>query len=94
MIGFTVLVLIALSVVVIVAVSRSKKEKPIQVDDRPFYRPGSYRGELGSPGTSPKVVGRHSANCECSICLYGHDPDNGSCPCRWCEGYRRGKPLH
>lgn len=61
-------------------------------DNRPFR--GSYRGELGSSGMSPKDVGPHSVNCECSSCLYGHDPDNGRCRCRWCEGFRRGKPLH
>ena len=58
------------------------------------YQPGSFRGALGSPGTSPRVVGRHSVNCECAICLYDHDPDKSNCQCRWCESYRRGKPLH
>ena len=56
------------------------------------YR-GSFRGERGSPGTSPKIVGPHSVNCECMICVYGHDPDAGSqCECRACQGYRRGQP--
>ena len=91
-----VLVIIALAVWVIVSISKSKKVKThTYVDPNPIYRPGSFRGELGSPGTSPKIVGKHSVNCECMICLYGHDPDKGSsCQCRSCEGYRRGKPLH
>jgi hypothetical protein len=31
---------------------------------------GAFRGELGSPGTSPSIVGKHSVNCECNICLH------------------------
>ena len=55
----------------------------------------TYRGERGSDGMSVKDVGPHSRNCECNICLYGHDPGKGSsCQCRSCEGYRSGKPLH
>jgi hypothetical protein len=92
------LVIIALAVWAIVrviaSISKNKKDKaPTYVD--PFYRPGSFRGELGSPGTSPKIVGKHSVNCECMICLHGHDPDNGlSCQCAACQGYRLGKPLY
>jgi hypothetical protein len=99
--AFLVLVLIALAVWVVVSISKkvvsiskSKKDKTYTYVN-PIYQPGSFRGELGSPGTSPTIVGRHSSNCECNICLYGHDPDKGHlCPCRSCEGYRRGKPLH
>jgi len=47
---------------------------------------GAFRGERGSSGTSPKIVGRHSVNCECIICLYGHDPDNSTgCRCKACS---------
>ena len=47
---------------------------------------GAFRGERGSPGTSPKIVGRHSVNCECIICLYGHDPDSPTgCRCKACS---------
>ena len=31
---------------------------------------GAFRGELGSPGTSPSIVGKHSGNCECKFCLH------------------------
>lgn len=44
---------------------------------------GSYRGEKGSSGM--KGVS-HSVNCECTICLYGHDPDKRDCQCRSCRG--------
>src|SRR5205085_12624803 len=72
-------------------VSPPATDKP---DRGPLWNPG-FRGELGSPGTSPKIVGPHSVNCECAICLYGHDPDKKPhCNCRLCESYRRGKPLH
>jgi hypothetical protein len=47
---------------------------------------GAFRGERGSPGTSPRIVGRHSVNCECIICLYGHGPDNATgCRCKACS---------
>jgi hypothetical protein len=86
---------IVLGVILIVAGLLSDKREKSYTYVNPIYQPGSFRGELGSPGTSPTIVGRHSSNCECNICLYGHDPDKGySCQCRSCEGYRRGEPLH
>ena len=92
------LVLVALITLVIWAIVSKLKTKKVKSstysDPRPFYRPGSFRGERGSPGTSPKIVGAHSVNCECLICVYGHDPDAYTCQCRSCEGYRRGKPIH
>lgn len=97
--GTVAVVLLVLLIVFVVWVVRmNSKNKPIPVskepDRGPLWNPG-FRGELGSPGTSPKIVGPHSVNCECAICLYGHDPDKGShCKCRLCESYRLGKPLH
>lgn len=92
--AFLVILLVALAVWVMVALSKNKKDKTYNYVET-IYRPGSFRGELGSPGTSPKIVGRHSSNCECNICLYGHDPDDSlNCKCKSCEGYRRGKPIH
>jgi Ca2+/Na+ antiporter len=43
-------------------------------DRGPLWTPG-FRGALGSPGTSPKIVGPHNVHCECAICLYDRDPD-------------------
>jgi hypothetical protein len=90
------LILAALVIGGIVAISWDKKDKPSPYADYNYlYSPGAFRGELGSPGTSPKVVGPHSSNCECMICLHGHDPDDGlRCKCKGCEGYRMGKPLY
>jgi hypothetical protein len=83
-------------VVVIRAISKSqsreneKAEKARQVDEGPGadyrLRFGAFRGERDSPGTSPEIVGKHSVNCECIFCLYGHDPDNPTgCRCKACS---------
>lgn len=92
---FMLYVAVLAFVVWVIYTSSKRKDKSATsdtyLDERPYR--GGYRGELGSSGMSPKDVGPHSVNCECSVCLYGHDPDNGRCRCRWCEGFRRGTPL-
>jgi hypothetical protein len=66
-----------------------KRDKPRSYVDS---RLSSWRGELGSSGIKGVT---HSANCECDMCLYGHDPDDAlNCKCRSCEGYRRGEDIH
>ena len=83
---FAIIIFVVLILIVISISKDDKSDSRPQTDDRPFYRPGSFRGALGSPGTSPKRVGKHSINCECNICLYNHDPDDYACKCRPCRG--------
>ena len=71
------------ALLIVVIVSASKKKSPAGKANRAYETPGeeyrrlhgSFRGELGSPGTSSRVVGKHSVNCECNICLHGEKPD-------------------
>jgi hypothetical protein len=71
---------IVLVVVILMIAKRQAREgekaaeKARQANETPgeAYRRlhGAFRGALGSPGTSPSIVGKHSTNCECNICLH------------------------
>lgn len=58
-----------------------KKEETYTVPS--LYRPGSFRGAPGSPGTSPEIVGEHNRNCECDFCVkqnsLQHKDEKGVC---------------
>jgi hypothetical protein len=47
--------------------------------DDPNYR---WKGERGSSGVTDY---KHSNNCECNMCIYGHDPKNFRCQCQACK---------
>lgn len=66
---FLVLMVIVLAVWIAVGISKNEKKKGITYTVPSLYRPGSFCGALGSPGTSPEIVGRHHRNCECDHCL-------------------------
>ena len=92
MVFLIAVVLISLAVWVSSSLSKMT-DKPSKMKDPPYTfggnsaNRGSYRGAKGSSGMSVKDVGKHSVNCECNICLYGHDPDKrSSCQCKSCRG--------
>jgi hypothetical protein len=94
-VGFAIFLVVAVVILVVSLTSKSKKRqvREAEIANRANETPGeayrrlhgAFRGELNSPGTSPRFVGKHSVNCECIFCLYGHDPDKpGGCRCKAC----------
>lgn len=80
--GAVVLVIVVAIAGVAISASKSKKKAEAPRYTSPLNDPNyRWKGDRGSSG-NPDFT--HSSNCECFMCLYGHNPRDRACKCKVC----------